>query len=301
MDHTTELAEQFERSRGHLRAVALRLLGSAEEADDAVQEAWLRAAAADVGPVVNHAGWLTTIVGRVGLDMLRSRRRRAEDPADAVAVERATPAAGPEDEAILTESVGLATLVVLNRLEPAERVAFVLHDMHAVPFARIAEILGRSPAAARKLASRARGRVHGAAAAPASDLARQRVVVEAFLAASRAGDLDALLAVLTEDVVRRGGPAATQEIRGARPVAEETRANAVLARHARPALVDGRVGVVVAPCGRLLLVLAIGIDGDRVASIDVADGHVRLSRIDLAVLDGPGPPPPRRRLGEARR
>lgn len=286
MDHT-ELAARFERSRAHLRAVALRLLGSPEEADDAVQETWLRAAAADTAPVVNLAGWLTTIVGRVGLDMLRARRRRTEEPIDVSGAERAVNHDGPEDEAVLVESVGLALLVVMDRLGPAERVAFVLHDLFAVPFAEIAAVVGRSPSATKKLASRARGRVRGAPVVGAAELARQRDVVDAFLAASRAGDLGALLSVLADDVLRRGDPATAPggELRGARAVAEETRTNADLARHARPALVDGNVGLVVAPRGRLLVVLRLGVEGGRITRIDVVGDPVRLLTIQLAVPD----------------
>ncbi|WP_067450239.1 sigma-70 family RNA polymerase sigma factor [Actinomadura macra] len=290
MDDQAELAAHFERCRGHLRAVAFRMLGSADEADDAVQETWLRASRAGTAGVANVPGWLTTIVGRVCLDLLRSRRRRGEEPAELAGLETvASDAADPEDEAVLADSVGLALLVVLDRLGPAERVAFVLHDLFAVPFAEIAGIVGRSPVAAKKLASRARARVHGTPAAPVADLARQREVVEAFLAASRAGDLDALLAVLAPDVVRRTDRAvagATTELRGARHIAEETRGNAARARFARPALINGVPGVVVAPRGRLQIVLRLRIDGERVAAIDVVGDPDRLRALDLAVIPG---------------
>ncbi|WP_437498338.1 sigma-70 family RNA polymerase sigma factor [Sorangium sp. So ce1099] len=297
MDSQVELAEQFDRSRSHLRAVAFRMLGSADEADDAVQEVWLRASRVDSSAVGNVAGWLTTIVGRVCLDMLRSRRRRREeltelsDLDEVVAHEDAT---GPEDEMALADAVGLALLVVLDTLGPAERVAFVLHDLFAVPFDEIAEILERSPAAAKKLASRARHRVHGAAAAPAVELARQREVVEAFLAAARAGDLSALLAVLAPDVVRRADRVALRggaetEVRGARRVAEETVTNAGRARFARPILVNGALGVAVAPRGRLQLVLEVAIDGGRVAAINVIGEPTRLRQVQLAVVDIPSP------------
>ncbi|WP_242908326.1 sigma-70 family RNA polymerase sigma factor [Actinomadura terrae] len=283
MDERAELADHFDRARGHLRAVAFRMLGSADEADDALQEAWLRADRAGSGDVANLTGWLTTIVGRVCLDVLRSRKRRPEDPCDlAELVTVPDGAADPEDAAVLADSVGLALLVVLDRLGPAERVAFVLHDLFAVPFAEIAEIVGRSPVAAKKLASRARARVQGAATVPAGDLARQREVVEAFLAASRAGDLDGLLAVLAPDVVRRDGAAV---MRGAEHVARETLTNGGLARVARPALVDGAVGLVVAPRGRLLLVLRIEVQDGRVAAFTVVKDPDALARVELAVLD----------------
>ncbi|XXX78271.1 sigma-70 family RNA polymerase sigma factor [Sorangium sp. So ce134] len=288
-----ELAEQLDRARSHLRAVAFRMLGSVDEAEDAVQEVWLRASRADASAVANVTGWLTTILGRVCLDMLRARRRRGEELTDLgeldQAVAREGPA-GPEDEAALADAVGLALLVVLGTLGPAERVAFVLHDLFAVPFDEIAGIVERSPAAAKKLASRARHRVRGAAAVPSAELAGQREVVEAFLAASRAGDLGALLAVLAPDVVRRADSAALRggaaaEVRGARRVAEETATNAARARFARPILVNGAVGAAVAPRGRLQLVLELAIDGDRIAAIDVIGDPARLRQLRLAVLD----------------
>jgi RNA polymerase sigma factor (sigma-70 family) len=292
-DHA-ELADDFERCRAHLRAVAFRMLGSAAEADDAVQAAWLRASRADASAVANVPGWLTTIVGRVCLDVLRTRRRRREDLVELADLEAAVAVAepDPEEQAVLAESVGLALLVVLDALGPAERVAFVLHDLFAVPFAEIAEIVDRSPVAAKQLASRARRRVHGAATAPAADLARQREVVDAFLAASRAGDLGALLAVLAPDVVRRADRVALRgrpptEVRGAREVAQETLANAGRARSARAVLVDGALGVVVAPRGRLLVVLRLVIDGDRVTEIDVVGEPARLAQLHLALADDP--------------
>jgi RNA polymerase sigma-70 factor (ECF subfamily) len=292
MNHQAELAEQFHRVRGHLRAVAFRMLGSADEADDAVQETWLRACRADTGVVANMTGWLTTIVGRVCLDMLRSRRRRGEEFADMAELEPAVAhdAAGPEDEAVLADSVGLALLVVLDTLGPAERVAFVLHDLFAVPFGEIAEIVERSPAAAKKLASRARHRVRGTASVPAPDLGRQRKVVEAFLAASRAGDLDALLAVLAPDVVRRSDRAALRagaeaEVRGARRIAEETLTNSGLARFACLVLVDGAFGIAVAPHGRLRIVLDVKVDGEHVTAINVIGDPARLRELRLALTD----------------
>jgi len=287
------LAGEFERSRGHLRAVAFRMLGSADDADDAVQDAWLRASAADASNVVNLTGWLTTIVGRVCLDMLRARRRRGEQFTDMTVLEAAAAgddAARPEDQAIMADSVGLALMVVLDRLGPAERVAFVLHDLFAVPFDQIAGIVDRSPAAAKKLASRARHRVHGTATVPAADLARQRRVIDAFLAASRAGDLNALLAVLAPEVVRRADRAAVPagvptEVRGARRVAEEALTTTGLARFARPALVNGVIGVVVAPRGRLVRVLEVTVDGDRITAINVIGEPASLHRLDLAAAD----------------
>ncbi|WP_437611096.1 sigma-70 family RNA polymerase sigma factor [Sorangium sp. So ce834] len=292
-----ELAEQLDRARSHLRAVAFRMLGSVDEAEDAVQEVWLRASRADASAVANVTGWLTTILGRVCLDMLRARRRRGEELTESGELDQVVDhggSPGPEDEAALADAVGLALLVVLDTLGPAERVAFVLHDLFAVPFDEIAAIVGRSPAAAKKLASRARHRVRGGAAAPAAELAGHREVVEAFLAASRAGDLGALLAVLAPDVVRRADRAALRggaeaEVRGARRVAEETATNAGRARFARPALVNGAVGVVVAPRGRLQLVLEVAIEGGRVAAIDVIGEPARLRQLRLAVVDAAPP------------
>ena len=229
MDEHEWLAERFEANRTHLRAVAYRMLGSLSEADDAVQEAWLRLSRSDTSGVENLGGWLTTVVARVCLDMLRSRKSRREEPLDAHVPEPIVSredGIDPEHEALLADSVGLALLVVLETLAPAERLAFVLHDMFAVPFDEIAPIVGRSPTAARQLASRARRRVQGAATVPDADLTRQREVVDAFLAASRGGDFDALLAVLDPDVVLRADRAAvpagaSREVRGAAAVAEQ--------------------------------------------------------------------------------
>src|SRR5919108_1645202 len=263
MDRQDWLAERFEEHRPHLRAVAYRLLGSPNEVDDASQGAWLRLSRADPSGVDNLGGWLTTLVARECLDLLRARSSRREQPLGVNLPDRlGRRAAGldPEQETLLAEGVGLALLVVLETLAPAERLAFVLHDMFAVPFEEIASIVGRSPAAARQLASRARRRVQGAEASPVADvdIARQREVVDAFLAASRAGDFDALLAVLDPDVVLRADATAMRsgapvEIRGAETVA--TRAVRGGARAAQAALVDGAVGVIVAPRGRLLMVL----------------------------------------------
>jgi RNA polymerase sigma-70 factor (ECF subfamily) len=288
------LAEQFESSRGHLRAVAYRMLGSLTEAEDAVQEAWLRLSRSDTSEVQNLGGWLTTVVGRVCLDMLRSRGSRREDLLDGALPE---PTAGdhrvdpvdPEREAVLADSVGLALLVVLETLEPAERLAFVLHDMFALPFDEIAPIVGRTPTAARQLASRARRRVQGGAAVPDPDLARQREVVNAFLAACRGGGFDALLAVLDPDAVLRidasAVPAgATRLIRGAPAVARQALLFSRRARFTQPALVNGSVGMVVAPRGRLLLALGLTIADGRITEIDIIADPERLDRLDLAVL-----------------
>ncbi|MGA8113523.1 MAG: sigma-70 family RNA polymerase sigma factor [Actinocatenispora sp.] len=292
MDERNLLTERFETHRGQLRAVAYRMLGSASDADDALQETWLRLHAADTGEVRNLAAWLTTVVSRVCLDMLRARRSRREEPADPTAPERAPDVADhdPADEAVLVDSVGRALLVVLDRLTPAERVAFVLHDLFAVRFDEIAAVVDRSPVAAKKLASRARQRVRGVPAVPAADLARQRQVVDAFLDASRRGDLDALLAVLAPDVVRRSDPAALPpgaptETRGARAVADGTMVFGRRSRYAEPALVDGAVGVVVAPGGRLGFVLAFTVRDGRVAAYQVIADPDRLRRLTLAVLD----------------
>ena len=286
MDDHDWLAERFEEHRAHLRAVAYRMLGSLSEADDAVQEAWLRLSRSETGGVENLGGWLTTVVARVSLDMLRTRTSRREEPLDAVGSRPIASGEGwadPEHEAILAESVGLALLVVLQTLAPAERLAFVLHDMFAVSFDEIAAIVGRSPAAARQLASRARRRVQGAARVPGAELASQRAVVSAFLAALRGGDLDALLAVLDPDLVVR---ADAKEIRGARVWATQAMAFSRAIRFAQPALVNGAVGVVVAPRGRLFRVLNISIAGGKIAAIEVVTDPARLRGLDLAVLDG---------------
>jgi RNA polymerase sigma factor (sigma-70 family) len=295
MEEYDFLAEQFEENRTHLRAVAYRMLGSLGEAEDAVQEAWLRLSRSDTSGIENLGGWLTTVVGRVCLDMLRSRRSRREEPlGEPLGARFPDPIVGrqggidPEHEALLSDSVGLALLVVLETLSPAERLAFVLHDMFAVPFGEIAPIVGRSPAASRQLASRARRRVRGAATVPDADLNRQREVVDAFLAAARGGDFDALVAVLDPDVVLRSDrgavPAgASREVRGAPAVAR--RAAKERARAARPALVNGAVGVVVAPRGRLLMVLGFTIRGGKIVEIDAIADPARLRKLDLAVLD----------------
>jgi RNA polymerase sigma-70 factor (ECF subfamily) len=289
-DHD-RLAERFEAHRSHLRAVAYRMLGSLSEADDAVQEAWLRLSRSDTSSVENLAGWLTRVVGRVCLDMLRSRTSRREEPLDPQQpgpIVNGQSDRDPEQEALLADSVGLALLVVLDRLAPAERVAFVLHDLFAVPFDQIAAIVERTPTATKKLASRARHRVQGAAPSPDTDLTRQRHLVDAFLTATRGGDFNTLLAVLDPDVVRRADraalPAGPAELRGAQAVAEETRVFSRRARSARLVLVDGTVGIVVAPRGRLLLALSLTIKDDKITEIDVIADPSRLHQLDLAVL-----------------
>jgi RNA polymerase sigma factor (sigma-70 family) len=280
-----ELAAEFEAERGRLHGLAYRMLGSAAEADDAVQEAWLRLNRVD--SVDNLAAWLTTVVSRVCLDVLRSRKARREDPFEVLP----EPAAGadPAAEVELADSVGRALLVVLDALGPAERIAFVLHDLFAVPFDRIAPVLDRTPVAAKKLASRARQRVRGTSPLPPADLARHRRVVDAFLAAARGGDLGSLLEVLAPDVVRRADAAAlpagaAREVRGARTVAEETQVFGKRARFAEAALVDGAVGVVVAPRGRLLLAMAVTVEGERVASYEVIADPARLAALRVTLL-----------------
>jgi RNA polymerase sigma factor (sigma-70 family) len=297
------LAQRFETHRTHLRAVAYRMLGSISEADDAVQEAWLRLSRSDTSAIHNPGGWLTTVVGRVCLDMLRSRRSRREGPLEEPLGEPpggarvpGGPSVGreqedgidPEHEALLADSVGSALLVVLETLSPAERLAFVLHDMFAVPFEEIAPIVGRSPNAVKMLASRARRRVRGATNVPEADLTRQREVVDAFLAAAHDGDFDALVAVLDPDVVLRADSGAvrvglSREVRGAPAVAK--RALKGPARAARPALVNGAVGVVVAPRGRLLAVLGFTITRRKIVEIDILANPASLRQLDLALLD----------------
>jgi RNA polymerase sigma-70 factor (ECF subfamily) len=290
MDGHDELARRFETQRGQLRAAAYRMLGSLSEAEDAVQETWLRLGRVDAGAVENLAGWLRTVVSRVCLDMLRSRAARREEFVGQRIPDRIGEADDPAHEALLVDSVGLALLVVLDTLSPAERIAFVLHDMFAVPFEEIAPVVGRSRVAAKKLASRARLKVRGTPVVSGAELDRHRHVVDAFLTAARGGDLGALLAVLDPDVVRRVDPAAVPagtatEVRGARAVAEETVLLRERARHAALALVDGTVGLVVAPRGRLLIALTLTVEGDRITAYEVIADPVRLRRLDLAVLD----------------
>ena len=282
------LAEQFEEKRAHLRAVAYRMLGSLPEAEDAVQEAWLRLNRSDAGGIDNVAGWLTTVVARVCLDMLRSRKSRREDALDPQQAERLpSSASDPETELLLANSVGLALLVILDTLDPAERLAFVLHDMFAIPFDDVAAIVGRSSDAARQLASRARRRVQGSRTMPDADLTRQRKVVDAYLAAARSGDFDVLLELLDPNIVLRAdrralGTGAPAEIRDAKQIAE--RAIKGGARAAQPALVDGAIGVVVAPRGRLLMVLRFTIADGKIVEMEAIAERDRLRELNLAVL-----------------
>ena len=291
------LVGRFEGNRERLRAMAYRMLGSVSDADDAVQEAWIHVARADSGAVANLDGWFTTIVARVCLDMLRSRKSRREDPAGedtAFGAGAAGAEAGPEQEAMLADSVGLALLVVLDRLAPAERVAFVLHDMFGVPFGEIAGITGRSADAARQLASRARRRVRGDDGTPGADrasgerLARQHAVAEAFLAASRAGDLTALLAVLDPDVVLHADAATVPSgyptvLEGAAAVAGGARSAAAMSRRSVVALINGVPGIVYAPRAKVRIVLAFTYRGDQISAIDIIADQDRLDALELAV------------------
>ncbi|MBA2396775.1 MAG: sigma-70 family RNA polymerase sigma factor [Ktedonobacteraceae bacterium] len=284
------LAEQFETYRTHLWAVAYRMLGNFSEAEDAVQESWLHLNRADVSGVENLGGWLTTVVARVCLDMLRSRNSRREEPLDVHEpdlIKSSEDEIDPEQAALLADALGLALLVVLDTLNPAERLAFVLHDLFAVPFDEIAPIVGRSPTAARQLASRARRRVQGAITAPDADLIRQREVVTAFLAASRDGDFAALLALLDPDVIFRHDltvvpVGAAPEVRGADSVARQFSGRA---QGARPALVNGTVGIVVAGHRRLFLALNLTITRGKIVEINVVADPERLRQLDVAILD----------------
>jgi len=314
MTQSDWLAAEFEEHRDHLRAVAYRLLGSVSDAEDAVQDTWLRLTGTDTSEVENLGGWLTTVVARVSLNMLRSRRRHTEEPVGdswPAPVEAArngavagSPGAGaaaslgdPEDEAVLADSVGLALLVVLNTLTPAERLAFVLHDMFAMPFDEVGAVLGRSTDATRQLASRARRRVRGA---PSPDhavgLARQREVATAFLTASRGGDLSALVALLDSDVTLTGDGAAAPSgrpvtLHGVDAVASGAVMAAGRAAESRLALVDGAVGIVFAPAGHLRVVLALTVnEAHQITAIDVIADPDRLQRLNLSVLpEDPGP------------
>jgi RNA polymerase sigma factor (sigma-70 family) len=290
MDERDVLAERFEANRTHLRGVAYSMLGSMSEADDAVQESWLRLSRSDTADVENLRAWLTTVVARVCLDMLRSRRSRREEPLGPHVPEPVLSredGADPEHEALVADSVGLAMLVVLETLAPPERLAFVLHDMFAVPFDEIASIVGRSPAAARQLASRARRRVQGSAPVPDVDLSRQREVVDAFVAAARDGDFEALVAVLDPDVVLRvdRGTVRSREFRGSSAVAEEALTFARLAPLARPLLVNGTPGFVVAQQGRPVAVAGFTVAGGKIVEIDLLADPARLRELDLTVLD----------------
>ena len=298
MDEHDWLAERFEENRAHLRAVAYRMLGSLSEADDAVQEGWLRLSRSDTSGVENLGGWLTTVVARVCLDMLRSRKSRREEPLGVhvpdLVVSREE-RIDPEHESLLAESVSLALLVILETLSPAERLAFVLHDMFALPFSEIASIVGRSPAAARQLASRARRRVQRAATVPDADLTRQREVVDAFLAAAHGGDFDALLAALDPDIVLRTDrgavpPGASREVRGASAVAEQafTFSRSRLALFIQPVLVNGAAGIVSwLPDGRPFSVMGFTVRRGKIVEIDVLTDPARLRQLDLAGSQSP--------------
>src|SRR6266498_302162 len=291
MDQNEWLADRFEEQRAHLRAVAYRMLGSLTEADDAVQDTWLRLSRVGASEVENLGGWLTTIVARVCLNMLRSRNRRREQSLGVHIPDPVISPDGelqPEEEALLADSVGLALLVVLDTLSPAERLAFVLHDMFELPFEEIAAMVGRSPAAARQLASRARRRVKGTErVAPDPDLARQREVVDAFFLAARGGDFDALVALLDPDVVLRADfgarrPAASKVIRGAAAVARQARA--IPAALVRPALVNGAAGAVITVGGRPFAVMGFTVADGKIVEIDAIADPERVGRLAAAVL-----------------
>lgn len=285
----TDLTARFEEQRPHLRAVAYRLLGSLSDADDAVQEAWIRLERTDPDGIDTLGAWLTTVVTRVSLNMLRTRRTRREDPLEARMPEPIVgPAAGldPEHEALVADSVGLALLVVLETLSPAERVAFVLHDVFAVPFDEIAQMIERTPDAARQLASRARRRVRGSATAPDTGVTAQRVVVDAFFAAGRSGDLAALVAVLDPDVVLRAdfGTGTTATVG-----AEEVAGRAIMFgggdREARPATVNGAAGAIIVVGGRPVSVMAFTVVGGTIAAIDVLGDAARVEKLDLSAIE----------------
>jgi len=285
------LAERFEEHRGHLRAVAYRMLGSVSEADDAVQEAWLRLSRSDADEIENLGGWLTTVVGRVSLNMLRSRKSRREQSLDAVhvpepIVDRAD-GTDPEHEALVADSVGLALLVVLETLSPAERLAFVLHDIFGVPFDEIAPIVDRTPEAARQLASRARRRVRAENTVPDVDLDAQREVVDAFLAAAHDGDFDRLVAVLDPDVVLRAdlGPAGSREVRGPTAVIAQATFYSQLELVMKPALINGAVGVVTTRDGQPFSVGAFTVRNGRIVEMDWLADRARLRELDLSILD----------------
>jgi RNA polymerase sigma-70 factor, ECF subfamily len=290
MDERDWLAERFQEHRPRLRAVAYRMLGSTSEADDAVQEAWIRLSRSNAGEIDNLEAWLVTVVGRVALNMLRSRRTRREEPLDGrlpdPIVDRAD-GIDPEHEALLADSVGLALLVVLETLTPAERLAYVLHDMFSVPFDEIGAILDRSPDAARQLASRGRRRIRGADTTPDTDAAAQQEVVEAFLAAARDGDFDALVAVLDPDVVVREdtGSGTVVEIRGAENVARRASAFSQLGLVVRPALVNGAAGWVSLLDGEVFAIAALAQQNGRITTMDILLDRARLARLDLTDFD----------------
>lgn len=289
------LAGRFEENRAHLRAVAYRMLGSSSEADDVVQEAWLRLNRSVAGEIENLSGWLTTVVSRICLDMLRSRSARREDASDAIELQpnaNQTMGMNPEQEAILADSVGLALLVVLDRLQPAERIAFVLHDLFAFPFEEIAPILGRSPGAARQLASRARRRVQGQQTRSRSILAEHARVVKTFLTALRAGDLAGVLAILDPDVVRLADAAAAPppapiELRGAERVASESMRNVARARSAAVASVDGSAGIVVVQNGRVTVAIRCKVVTGKIIHMSVIADPEHLARLRIGLIGTP--------------
>lgn len=291
MDENIWLAEQFEANRGHLRAVAYRMLGSASEADDAVQETWLRLSQSAAGDIENFRAWLTTVVAHVCLDMLRSRKSRREDEFNAQAIESPASAANdPEREAIAASSVEIALLIVLDKLSPAERVAFVLHDLFAVPFEDIAPIVGRTPTAARQLASRARKRVHRASAVPPTGLREQREIASAFLEALRAGDIEGLIAVLDPDVTFQADGASAQsgapvEIHGALNWARGAVTFSRLARDTRVALINGSIGLVWAQNGKILRVLTFAFAHGKITQAEAIAGPAHLGQLDVTILD----------------
>jgi len=290
------LAERFEAQRSHLRAVAYRMLGSLSEADDAVQEAWVRMSRTDTTSIDNLGGFLTTVVARVCLDMLRSRKARREAPLDTAGAgpgpDATAPSyvsvSGPEQEAVWADSVGLALLVVLETLAPAERLAFVLHDLFGVSFDEIADIVGRTPEAARQLASRARRRVQGTPKVSEAELKEQRPVVDAFLAALRGGDMAALMNVLDPDLVVRAevAPGQTREIRSAKKWVKGAVVFAQMAAPTRAALVDGALGVILAPNGKLTRALRVTIVHGKITELEVIMDPARLERLEVSLLDG---------------
>ena len=290
MDQHDELADKFEQNRAQLRAVAYRMLGSVSEAEDAVQEAWIRLSRSDTSEIANLGGWLTTVVSRVCLDLLRSRRTRREDPLDVFVPDPILSPLDPEEEAVRADSVGLAMMVVLETLSPAERLAFVLHDMFGLSFDEIAVIVDKTPAATRQLASRARRRVQGAPTGD-RDAGRQREVVDAFIAASRGGDFEALLALLDPDVVLRAdagatpddvrGPAFSKLVRGARAVVEQALTFTKLAPHTRPALINGFPGAVTVVGDNLMGVMDLTIHNGKITEINILADLSRLQSLPI--------------------
>lgn len=293
MDDHNWLTEQFEANRSHLKAVAYRMLGSLSSAEDAVQESWLRLNRSDMSEIENIRGWLTTVVSRVCLDMLRSRKARLEKSIEAYETEQVNDheaGGNPEYEVMMADSVGLALLVVLDTLKPVERITFVLHDIFAVPFTEIAHVVGRSEPATRKLASRARRRVQGAKSSSGADLSIQRALVDSFLAAARSGDFNALLEVLDPDVVLRhdrqdASEHSSSAVHGAQSVAKELMKGRAKAAH--PALVNRAIGIIVAPRGRLLLVLVFAYANEKIIGVDVVTDSTHVQQLDLTVLSVP--------------